>query len=96
MNMNFENAILLDSENANVPCAFRICKKEKRFCIGVKVLSGNKVKEAVLLGGEHGFSADTPFYGDGYQKLTQYKGTLAKCATLPGYTDKDHYKLPQP
>lgn len=95
MNMNFENAILLDSENANVPCAFRICKKEKRFRISVKVLSGNKVKEAVLFCGEHGFPADTPFYGDGYQKLTQYKGTLAKCDAFTGYTDKGHYKLPQ-
>ena len=95
MNINFENAILLDNKNADVPCKFRICKEENRFCISAKVKSDSKVKEAVLFSGEHGFSPDAPFYGDGYQKLTQYEGTVKSFDGFTGYTDKDHYKMPQ-
>ncbi|MGN0571539.1 MAG: hypothetical protein ACI4K9_05115, partial [Candidatus Fimenecus sp.] len=93
--MDFTEILLHSGANAIVPCDCTIEKTNQVVHIRVKVLQTARVKEAVLFSGEHGFPADTPFYGDGYQKLTQYKGTLKKCDTFTGFTDKDHYKLPQ-
>lgn len=42
------------------------------------------------------FRADTPIYGEGYNKLSQYGGTVRKTEMTGSYGDAEHYKLPKP
>lgn len=42
------------------------------------------------------FGADTPIYGEGYNKLSQYGGTVRKTEMTGSYGDAEHYKLPKP
>lgn len=42
------------------------------------------------------FDADTPVYGEGYNKLSQYSGTLQKIEMTGSFGDASHYKLPAP
>lgn len=42
------------------------------------------------------FAADTPVYGEGYNKLSQYGGTIKKIEMIGSYGDVSHYKLPAP
>lgn len=42
------------------------------------------------------FGADTPIYGEGYNKLSQYGGTVQKTEMTGSYGDAEHYKLPKP
>ena len=55
-----------------------------------------RVKEVVLFRVAHALAPSTPFYGEGFQMLSQTGGTLGKPAAIGGYTDKRHYKLPEP
>jgi alpha-galactosidase len=55
-----------------------------------------RVKDIVLFDVRHGFEADAPFYGEGFQMLTQNGGTVSKPLDLGNYTDAKHYKLPEP
>ena len=40
------------------------------------------------------YPANTPFYGEGYDMLSQYKGTISAFENITNYTNA-HYKLPQ-
>ena len=42
------------------------------------------------------FSAKTPVYGEGYNMLSQYGGTVENCHLIASFSDYDHYKLPKP
>jgi alpha-galactosidase len=55
-----------------------------------------RVEEVVLFAAEHTLPATTPFYGEGFQMLSQTAGTLGDASTLSKYGDHSHYKLPQP
>lgn len=94
-NIHFKTPYLTDINGVHTPCDFNISEKTGIYKIEFTIHQSIKLKEAVLFSGEHGFSADTAFYGDGYQKLSQYKGTVSYFDTITGYTDKDHYKMPQ-
>jgi alpha-galactosidase len=54
------------------------------------------LKEAVLFQANHLFKPETPVYAEGFQMLSQYRGTLAAPKLVGGYDDNGHYKLPQP
>lgn len=54
------------------------------------------LKEVVLFDVPVNLPADTPFYGEGFQMLTQTGGTLGLPVALGNYTDSKHYKLPEP
>ena len=54
-----------------------------------------RVREVVLFDDLHGLPADTPVYGEGFQMLSQTGGTLGAPRDLGGYTDRDHYRLPE-
>ena len=41
------------------------------------------------------YPAETPFYGEGYNKLSQYKGTLRIFDGFTSHSDGGHYRLPQ-
>jgi alpha-galactosidase len=43
---------------------------------------------------EHGFSPDTPIYGEGFQMLYQNGGTLGKRENIGNNLDSKHYKIP--
>lgn len=55
-----------------------------------------RVAEAIPFSGRHTLPPPTPFYGEGFQMLTQTAGTLGSSATLGKYSDHGHYKLAQP
>ncbi len=55
-----------------------------------------RAKEAVLFHIPITLPGDTAFYGEGFTMLSQTGGTLDRSVALGGYTDKDHYKIPQP
>jgi alpha-galactosidase len=52
-----------------------------------------RVREIVLFEYEHGYPADTPLYGEGFQMLSQTGGTIGKPVDLGNYTDVKHYRL---
>ncbi|MBK7642556.1 MAG: alpha-galactosidase [Planctomycetes bacterium] len=54
------------------------------------------VHEIVLFDWQHKLPGDTAFYGEGFQMLSQTAGTIAKPEDLEQYTDRGHYKLPEP
>lgn len=54
-----------------------------------------RVREIVVFDVPHHLAPDTPVYGEGFQMLSQTGGTLAQPRDLGGYTDRDHYRLPE-
>ncbi|MBT3194541.1 MAG: alpha-galactosidase [Verrucomicrobia bacterium] len=53
------------------------------------------VKEVAAFIAPMPYAADTPFYGEGYNMLSQYEGTLAEFGSITRLTDAKHYKFPQ-
>ena len=45
---------------------------------------------------EHQLDPATPIYGEGFQKLCQFGGTLGRMASYGSYSDLRHYKIPEP
>lgn len=54
------------------------------------------VHDIVLFDYAHKMPGDTAFYGEGFQMLSQTAGTIEKPVDLEQYTDRGHYKLPEP
>ncbi|MGN0523106.1 MAG: glycoside hydrolase family 36 protein [Eubacterium sp.] len=93
--MDFKSPCILDSNDKKAPADFQISENNGIYKLSFSLNDTSKVKEVVLFSGEHGFAPNLSLYGDGYQKLTQYRGTVESFDTFTGYTDKDHYKMPQ-
>jgi len=55
-----------------------------------------RIKEVILFEIEHGWPKNSAFYGEGYTMLSQMSGTLSKMEDVGTYTDRGHYKLPEP
>ncbi|MBM4061631.1 MAG: alpha-galactosidase [Planctomycetes bacterium] len=55
-----------------------------------------RVHEVVLASLPHGLAGATAVYGEGFQMLSQTAGTLASPIDLEPYTDRGHYRLPEP
>jgi alpha-galactosidase len=55
-----------------------------------------QVREVVLFAIPHELPPETAFYGEGSQMLSQTAGTLARPSDLGRYTDRRHYRIPQP
>jgi alpha-galactosidase len=69
------------------------------FCKSTITNTGSKelrLREAVILQANRLFPPATSFYAEGFQMLSQYKGTLAAPLGIGGYDDNKHYKLPDP
>lgn len=92
--INFETLRVIGADGREIPFSCE-CEKNVSEKITVTVNEDCCVREIVLFDGEHGFPADTPFYGDGYQKLAQYGRTVKEPVLIAGYSDRDHYKMPQ-
>ncbi len=68
-------------------CQLSVTNRSKTPC---------RVGDVIAFDLRHELPGDTPFYGEGYQMLSQTGGTIAKPAALGNYTDAKHYKLPEP
>ncbi len=55
-----------------------------------------RVKEVILFTAARLFSAETKMYGEGFQMLSQTAGTVGNPVDLGHYTDRKHYRLPEP
>lgn len=92
--MNFNKLYALDSAGNRVDLAFNVTQIKDVTKIEFTPNNNVNLKEVVLQSGLHNFNPNTPFYGDGYQKLSQYSGTISNIKTITGYTDWQHYKMP--
>lgn len=54
------------------------------------------VREIVLFELDHGLCAGSPVYGESFQMLAQITGTLAQPEDLGAYSDRKHYRIPEP
>lgn len=54
------------------------------------------VGSIVLAEFAHAFAPDTPLYGEGFTMLSQTGGTLAQPVDEGFYTDRQHYRIPEP
>ncbi len=52
-------------------------------------------REVVLFRLPHALPPETGLYGEGFSMLSQTGGTLGKPENIGGYTDRDHYRIPQ-
>ncbi len=55
-----------------------------------------RIREVVLFHIAHSLPPDTVFYGEGFTMLSQTAGTLGQPVDVGGYTDRGHYRIPQP
>ncbi|WP_175632500.1 glycoside hydrolase family 36 protein [Pedobacter ghigonis] len=91
--------ILADGIQANAATVLvnRIWKG-KLCALSVKNTSRQalSIREVVVFDFNHGLSGNTPIYGESFQKLGQIGGTLAKPEDWGSYSDRAHYKIPEP
>ena len=69
------------------------------LCRSELVNEGSKpitIGEIVLFEIAHDLPADTRIHGEGFTMLSQTGGTLGEPADIGGYTDRGHYRIPQP
>ncbi len=55
-----------------------------------------QIREVIVFDFSHGLDANTPIYGEGFQKLCQNGGTLANPEDWGSLSDRAHYKIPEP
>jgi len=56
----------------------------------------HKLGDTTLLTAKMPFAPDTAFYGEGYNMLSQYGGTISDFKLIGSFSDYDHYKLKRP
>lgn len=54
------------------------------------------IHEVVMADVRHGMPGDTKVYGEGFTHLSATGGTIAQPVDIGSYTDRDHYRLPEP
>ena len=54
-----------------------------------------RIKEVVIFQANRIFDSSTQFYAEGFQMLSQYKGTLGSPQALTFFDDSKHYRMPQ-
>ena len=93
------NAYIL-LQDSSVATEIKIHRTWKgNFCTTILHNNSNKnmrLKEVVMFQISHVFNGNTAFYAEGFQMLSQYRGTLADQKLVGSYDDNKHYKLPQP
>lgn len=91
----FDKPFLIGTDGERVQAEFHREEADRCTRFSASLSQSARIREAVLFDGTHGFPTVSPFYGDGYQKLTQYRGTLGHFESFTGYSDEGHYKMPQ-
>ena len=71
--------------------------REDEFAIFVKNDGDEPVAPGLLtvFSAEKEYAPDSPIYGEGYQMLSQYRGTYSAPKTCTYYSDRDHYRIPE-
>ena len=54
------------------------------------------IASVIVIEAAHGFAPDTSLYGEGFTMLSLTAGTLRTPEDLEPYTDRAHYRIPQP
>lgn len=70
---------------------------EGNICRSFLVNSGKAavvIREVRLFQGKVKLPGNTRFYGEGYNMLSQYEGTVEKPENIGAYSDREHYRLP--
>jgi len=70
-----------------------------RLCKSTLTNTGSKpirVREAVLFSVPHNFPTGTAIYGEGFTMLSQTGGNIANPIDLGSFSDRAHYRIPQP
>lgn len=73
----------------------KIKRNENAYILEMEALENCAIKEVICFDGELKCSVLSKFYGDGYQKMSQYGGTLLMPRQLTYFGDKGHYHMPQ-
>ena len=81
------NGLRLDESRQGSVCRFTITNESDR---------PQRIGDITLLSAKMMFTPDTEFYGEGYNMLSQYGGTITDFRLLGSFSDYDHYKLPRP
>ena len=93
-------AIIVTDNGQVAPTTVQITRSwNGDFCATRIVNTGStpvRIREVVLAQVGKALPSNTPFYGEGFQMLTQTNGTLEKPQVLGNYTDEGHYRIPQP
>lgn len=53
-----------------------------------------RLDEVVCRSGEMSYAAETPIYGEGHTKLSQYEGTVKDVRCITNHSDIEHYRYP--
>ena len=75
------------------------CKWNENICditLTNTSLQDQKLGDVTFFKAKMIFSPDTEFYGEGYNMLSQYGGTIKDFKLLGSYSDYDHYKFKKP
>lgn len=70
----------------------------EKCCLNLKNNSGSPLyfHKTAVLKMDMPFTPDTPVYGEGYSKLSQYEGTVQAVKETGMFSDSGHYKLNAP
>lgn len=95
------NSRVILADGTTAPSSAVVIGREwnKELCqLSVKNVSAKPltIREVVVFNVQHGLAGTTPVYGEGFQMLSQTGGTLDKPEDWGDYTDRNHYKIPEP
>lgn len=93
--INFNNLKIVKADGSIAKAEVEHTEKNGVHKFSVLFGEDCTAKEAVLFSDKHDIAVDSDFYGDGYQKLSQYGGTVGNPQIISDYSDRDHYKMPQ-
>lgn len=97
--MQLKSEIKSVQDPQNVSNEVRIVKAWKDgVCLSTLVNESSaslQINEVVLFKGAFSVKPDTLFYGEGYNMLSQYSGTLEAPNNAGSYNDHTHYRMPK-
>ena len=82
-----ENGLKLNCEWNNNICNITLTNNSEH---------NQQIGDLTLLFAKMPFSSDTEFYGEGFNMLSQYGGTIDNFRLIGSFSDYDHYKLKKP
>jgi alpha-galactosidase len=93
------NVILSDVSKADAAAVSVRRNWKGDLCeLSVKNISKKPVsiREVIVFDMQHGLNGSTPIYGEAFQMLNQLGGSLENPKDLGTYSDKKHYRIPEP
>ena len=87
LNSNLDNGLILNSKWNGNTCDITLTNNSD---------SEQIIGDITLFTAEMIYPKDTEFYGEGFNMLSQYGGTIEDFKLLGSYSDYDHYRLKKP